>query len=52
MSVVSLHRSPQFNAFIRRCLIKNPEERATATELLQVSTVLHNFIRKKEIGGK
>lgn len=29
--------SPEFIDFVSRCLVKNPEDRATATELLQVS---------------
>ncbi|XP_014671241.1 PREDICTED: serine/threonine-protein kinase 3-like [Priapulus caudatus] len=32
--------SPEFIDFVSRCLVKNPEDRATATELLQ-----HEFIR-------
>lgn len=31
--------SPEFIDFVSRCLVKNPEERATASELLQ-----HEFI--------
>lgn len=31
--------SPEFIDFVSRCLVKNPEERATASELLQ-----HSFI--------
>ena len=33
--------SPEFIDFVSRCLVKNPEERATASELLQ-----HQFIGK------
>lgn len=36
--------SPEFIDFVSRCLVKNPEERATASELLQ-----HQFIGKGEI---
>lgn len=28
--------SKEFKDFVTRCLVKNPEERATATQLLQV----------------
>lgn len=31
--------SPEFIDFVSRCLVKNPEERATASEMLQ-----HEFI--------
>lgn len=36
--------SSEFIDFVSGCLVKNPEERATATELLQ-----HEFIGKKKI---
>lgn len=32
--------SPQFTDFVSRCLVKNPEERAIASQLLQ-----HEFIK-------
>lgn len=34
--------SPEFIDFVSQCLIKNPEERATASQMLQ-----HEFIGKK-----
>lgn len=36
--------SPEFIDFVSGCLVKNPEERATATELLQ-----HVFIGERKI---
>ncbi|XP_041963094.1 serine/threonine-protein kinase 3-like isoform X1 [Alosa alosa] len=33
--------SDQFTDFVKKCLVKNPEQRATATQLLQ-----HSFIKK------
>ena len=38
--------SKEFLDFVSKCLVKNPEERATATQLLQVS-VLMLFVRKQ-----
>lgn len=29
--------SDEFTDFVKKCLVKNPEQRATATQLLQVS---------------
>jgi len=34
-----VHRSSAFNNFIAKCLVKDPEERSCATELLDVSAV-------------
>ena len=34
--------SNDFRDFVSRCLVKNPEERATATQLLQVSVLFIN----------
>lgn len=31
--------SDEFTDFVKKCLVKNPEQRATATQLLQVSQV-------------
>ena len=35
--------SKEFNDFVSRCLVKNPEERATATQLLQASSDQHQI---------
>lgn len=32
--------SDDFTDFVKKCLVKNPEQRATATQLLQVSKVV------------
>lgn len=32
--------SKEFLDFVSKCLVKNPEERATATQLLQVSLLV------------
>lgn len=37
--------SDEFTDFVKKCLVKNPEQRATATQLLQVSIKLL-FVRK------
>ena len=34
--------SDDFTDFVKKCLVKNPEQRATATQLLQVSACVSN----------
>ncbi len=40
--------SPAFIDFVTRCLVKNPEERATASELLQHEFIC-NYAKSPEI---
>ena len=36
--------SDEFTDFVKKCLVKNPEQRATATQLLQVVGNLFAFL--------
>ena len=36
--------SDEFTDFVKKCLVKNPEQRATATQLLQVRGRKHTHI--------
>ena len=51
--------SKDFQDFVSRCLVKNPEERATATQLLQVGDSLRTGVpvvagdrKNKCVGGR
>lgn len=37
--------SDDFTDFVKKCLVKNPEQRATATQLLQVCEVQTSMIK-------
>lgn len=39
-----LLRSPEFSSFLKRCLDKNVDNRWSATQLLQVASLLHVLV--------
>jgi serine/threonine protein kinase len=37
--IIAVYRSAEYNDFIAKCLVKDPEQRASADQLLQVHTL-------------
>ena len=42
--------SPEFQDFVSKCLVKDPNQRATASELLQVVLYIFKFLKDHHKG--